>query len=154
MRRSNHFVATLQVMARTGDRSNQAQPTPVVRLVAPGPTVEAHTPGTPVRYPTVAAMNAADVSLAVSTNSTELCRSASMSGKTGPLGMPKTQRTPACSNTRTMRSTFFINQLGVRVRRISPLRRGARREFEFAHVLNGLNGAQRLNDWNQNISAY
>ena len=38
----------------------------------------------------------------------ELSRSASMSGSTGPLGTPNTQRTPACSSMRTISSLLFI----------------------------------------------
>src|SRR6185369_17516393 len=108
MRLSSHAEPTLHVIANSGARSNQAHPTPVVRLVAPGPTVETHTPGTPVRYPTVLAMNPAEVSLAVSTKSIELSRNASINGSTGPLGMPNTQRTPALSSVRTIRSLLFI----------------------------------------------
>ena len=103
--------------ASTGAESSQAQPTPVVRLVAPGPTVAAQAPGTPVSWPTVVAMKPAEVSLAVSTNSTGLRPRASISGSTGPLGMPKTQRTPACSSMRTMVSTLvmaFRSQLRIR----------------------------------------
>ena len=51
---------------------------------------------------------AADVSVAVSTNSTGLPRKASISGNTGRLGIPNTQRTPACSRVLTMRSLLFI----------------------------------------------
>ena len=68
--RRSQGLETLQVKASTGAESSQAQPTPVVRLVAPGPTVAAQAPGTPVSWPTVVAMKPAEVSLAVSTNST------------------------------------------------------------------------------------
>src|SRR5262249_25044820 len=74
------------------------------RFVAPGPTVATHTPGTPVRWPTVAAMKPAEVSFVVNTNLMSLCRSASMSGSTGPLGIPNTQRTPASASRRTRSS--------------------------------------------------
>ena len=106
--RRSQGLETLQVKASTGAESSQAQPTPVVRLVAPGPTVAAQAPGTPVSWPTVVAMKPAEVSLAVSTNSTGLRPRASISGSTGPLGMPKTQRTPACSSMRTMVSTLVM----------------------------------------------
>src|SRR5687767_14432696 len=109
MRRPSQALETLHVSANTGARSSQAQPTPVVRLVAPGPTVETQTPGLPVRYPTTDAINPADVSLAVRMNSRELRRNESISGRTGPLGTPKTQRTPAFSSVRTMTSLLFIN---------------------------------------------
>src|ERR671913_1336871 len=108
MRRPSQALETLQVSASTGARSSQAQPTPVVRLVAPGPTVETHTPGRLVRYPITDAIKPADVSLAVRTNSMELRRNDSISGRTGPLGTPKTQRTPAFSSMPTIRSQFFI----------------------------------------------
>src|SRR5205823_11052836 len=39
---------------------------------------------------------------------TELRRSESMSGSTGPLGTPKTQRTPACSRVRTIKSLLVM----------------------------------------------
>jgi hypothetical protein len=68
MRRSNQGVATLQVTASTAERSNQAEPTPVVRLVAPGPSVDTQTPGASDKVPTVAAIKAAELSLAVSMN--------------------------------------------------------------------------------------
>ena len=115
--RPSQGLETLQVKASTGAQSSQAQPTPVVRLVAPGPTVAAQAPGTPVSCPTVVAMNPAEVSLAVSTNSTGLRPRASMSGSTGPLGMPKTQRTPACSSMRTMASTLVMAFLWRRAKR-------------------------------------
>jgi hypothetical protein len=52
-------------------------------------------------------MNPADVSLAVRTNSTELRRNASINGSTGPLGTPKTQRTPISSKARAIKSPLF-----------------------------------------------
>src|SRR5918994_7153826 len=110
MRRSSHALATLHVMAMTGARSSQAQPTPVVRLVAPGPTVETQTPRWPVRYPITEAIKPAEVSLAVKTNSMELRCNDSISGRTGPLGTPKTQRTPAFSSMPTMTSLLFISE--------------------------------------------
>src|SRR5262245_60485149 len=57
-------------------------------------------------------MNAADVSLAVRMNSIGLCRRASISGNTGPLGTPKTQRTPASCSVRTMTSLLFMIDVG------------------------------------------
>src|SRR5689334_13328358 len=115
MRRGSQPLGTLQVKASNGNRSSQAQPTPVVKFVAPGPTVDTHTPGTPVRYPTALAMNPADVSLAVRTNSTELRRSASINGRTGPLGTPKTQRTSASSNARAIKSLLFNERSSSRI---------------------------------------
>ncbi len=92
----------------TGAPSSQAAPTPVARFVAPGPRVETQTPGMPVSAPTVDAMKPAEVSLAVRTYWIELVRRASISGSTGPLGMPKAHLTPACSSVRTMSSAFFM----------------------------------------------
>ena len=48
---------------------SRANAAPVVRLVAPGPSVVRHTPGLPVRRPYVAAMNAAGCSCRVTTSS-------------------------------------------------------------------------------------
>src|SRR5437870_5449336 len=96
-------------MAIIGERSSQAPPTPVARLVAPGPTVDAQTPGIPVRRPTASAINAAEVSLAVRMYSTFLlARRASIKGRTGPLGTPKTQRIPAFSKILVTNSTLFM----------------------------------------------
>ncbi len=107
MRRLSMCEGTLQVMAMTGARSSQAAPTPVARLVAPGPTVAMQTPGTPVMAPTVVAMKPAEVSLAVRTYSMRLLRIASIRGRTGPEGTPKAQRTPASSSISTMSSALF-----------------------------------------------
>src|SRR5918995_4055921 len=117
MRRPSLALETLQVSASTGARSSQAQPTPVVRLVAPGPTVETQTPGRPVRYPITEAIKPAEVSLAVKTNSMELRCNDLISGRTGPLGTPKTQRTPAFSSMPTMTSLLFISHSSCRCAR-------------------------------------
>ena len=98
----------MHVMAITGAPSSHAQPTPVAKLVAPGPRVERQTPGMPVRLPTAVAMKPAEVSLAVSTYAIEVFSRAFMRGRTGPLGTPKTHLTPAFSNVWAIRSTFFI----------------------------------------------
>ena len=45
-----------------------ASATPVMRLVAPGPSVDMHTPARPVRRPYTSAMNAAPCSWCVVTN--------------------------------------------------------------------------------------
>jgi hypothetical protein len=57
----------LQVSASSGERSSQALPTPVVRFVAPGPSVAMQKPGAPVRRPITSAAKAAEPSCAVST---------------------------------------------------------------------------------------
>ena len=59
IRRPRRFWFRLQVMAIIGDLSSQAFPTPVVRLVAPGPRVAKQKPGTPVWRPITSAANAA-----------------------------------------------------------------------------------------------
>src|SRR5688572_25550312 len=126
MRRPSQALETLHVSASTGARSSQAQPTPVVRLVAPGPTVETQQPGRPVKDPTTDAINPADVSLAVRMNSMELRCNDSISGRTGPLGTPKTQRTPAFSSMPTTTSLLFISHSSCQCAR--DLRRPAARE--------------------------
>src|SRR6266849_949010 len=69
----------------TGERSSQAQPIPVARLVAPGPSVAMASPGAPVMRPVTSAAKPAEPSCAVSTNSTPPLRIASISGSTLPL---------------------------------------------------------------------
>ena len=76
-------------MASIGERSRNAEPTPVVRLVAPGPSVAMASPGTPVRRPMTSAANAAEPSWAVRAKWIPPWRMASISGSTLPLGMPK-----------------------------------------------------------------
>ena len=75
-------------MAISGERSRNAHPTPVARLVAPGPSVAMARPGAPVIRPVTSAANPAEPSWAVSTNSTPPRRMASISGSTFPLGTP------------------------------------------------------------------
>ena len=69
MRRPSWSVLRLQVSAIIGERSRKAQPTPVARLVAPGPSVAMQSPGAPVIRPITSAAKPADPSWAVSTNS-------------------------------------------------------------------------------------
>src|SRR5262245_41458444 len=57
-------------MAIIGERSRKAPPTPVARLVAPGPNVAMQSPGAPVIRPVTSAAKPAEPSCAVSTNST------------------------------------------------------------------------------------
>ena len=95
-------------MAIIGDRSSQAQPIPVARLVAPGPSVAMHKPGTPVIRPVTSAAKPAEPSWAVSTNSTPPLRIASISGNTLPLGMPKPRSIPAALRVATIRSALFM----------------------------------------------
>ena len=55
-------VAPCPAMATIGARSMLASATPVMRLVAPGPSVDMHTPARPVRRPYTSAMNDAPCS--------------------------------------------------------------------------------------------
>src|SRR3990172_9157234 len=80
--------------ARTGDRSRKALATPVTRFAAPGPTVETHTPGTPVICPVTSAMNAALASCAMRWNSIPTRRQASTKSTISPPGWPKMRVTP------------------------------------------------------------
>ena len=97
-------------MAISGERSSQALPTPVVRLVAPGPSVAMQSPGLPVMRPVTSAAKPAEPSCAVSTKSTPPLRIASISGSTLPLGMPKPRSMPAAFSVATMRSALFMGQ--------------------------------------------
>src|SRR6516164_284240 len=95
-------------MAITGERSRKAPPTPVARLVAPGPSVAMQSPGAPVMRPVTSAAKPAEPSCAVSTNSTLPARIASISGSTLPLGMPKPRVTPFALSVAMMRSALFM----------------------------------------------
>ena len=83
-------------------------PTPVVRFVAPGPSVAMQSPGAPVSRPMTSAANAAEPSWAVSTYGSPPARMASSSGSTLPLGMPKPWLTPAARSVATMSSALFM----------------------------------------------
>src|SRR6516164_5738600 len=108
MRRPSWSVLRLQVIAITGERSRKAPPTPVARLVAPGPNVAMQSPGAPVMRPVTSAANPAEPSCAVSTNSTPPVRIASISGSTLPLGMPKPRVTPFALSVAMIRSALFM----------------------------------------------
>ena len=95
-------------MAISGERSRKAQPMPVARLVAPGPSVAMQSPGAPVMRPVTSAAKPAEPSCAVSTKSTPPWRIASISGSTLPLGMPKPRVMPADFNVATIRSALFM----------------------------------------------
>jgi hypothetical protein len=84
------------VIAIIGDLSRYALPTPVARLVAPGPSVAMQKPGFPVILPMTSAANDADPSCAVRTNSIPPNLIDSIKGKTFPLGIPNPCVTPAC----------------------------------------------------------
>src|SRR5947209_8881945 len=86
-------------MAISGERSSQALPTPVVRLVAPGPSVAMQSPGAPVMRPVTSAAKPAEPSCAVSTT---------ISGSTLPLGMPKPRVTPFAFSVAMIRSALFM----------------------------------------------
>src|SRR4051812_1462602 len=96
-------------MAMSGERSSQALPTPVARLVAPGPSVAMQSPGFPVMRPVTSAAKPAEPSCAVSTKSTPPFRIASISGSTLPLGMPKPRSMPAAFRVATIRSALFMD---------------------------------------------
>src|SRR6185312_10568149 len=103
-------VLRLQVIAIIGERSSQALPTPVARLVAPGPSVAMQRPGAPVMRPLTSAANPAEPSCAVSTNSTPPRRMASISGSTFPLGIPNPRRIPASRRVATIKSALFMER--------------------------------------------
>src|SRR6266542_3479123 len=92
----------------TGERSRKAPPTPVARLVAPGPSVARQKPGAPVIRPVTSAAKPAEPSCAVSTNSIPPVRIASMSGSTLPLGMPNPRATPFALSVAMIRSALFM----------------------------------------------
>src|SRR5262245_40438276 len=108
MRRPSCSVTRLQVMALIGERSSRALPTPVARLVAPGPSVAMQSPGALLMRPVTSAAKPAEPSWAVSTKSTPPFRIASISGSTLPLGMPKPRLMPAAFRVATIRSALFM----------------------------------------------
>src|SRR5215472_12288389 len=108
MRRPIWSLLRSQVSAIIGERSRKAQPTPVARLVAPGPSVAMHSPGAPVMRPVTSAAKPAEPSCAVSTNSTPPVRIASISGSTLPLGMRKPRVTPFALSVAMIRSALFM----------------------------------------------
>src|SRR6516162_10294841 len=109
MRRPSWSVLRLQVSAIMGERSSHALPTPVVRLVAPGPRVARQKPAAPVMRAVTSAAKAADPSCAVSTKGSAPLRIASISGSTLPLGMPKPRVTPFLLSVATIRSALFMS---------------------------------------------
>jgi hypothetical protein len=79
----------------------------VTRLVAPGPRVDMHTPGDPVRRPYVAAINPAPCSCLVMINCIlEFLRELRRSRFSSP-GIPKMYLTPSFSRALTTRSEVF-----------------------------------------------
>src|SRR5262245_23428620 len=102
MRRPSCDVGRLHVIARSGERSRYALPTPVVKLVAPGPRVAMQRPGKLVMRPMTSAANAAEPSCAVRTYGRPPTRIASSRGRTLPLGIPKPWLTPAARSVSTM----------------------------------------------------
>lgn len=60
--------ATWPVNAKTGDPSVAASNNPVIKLDAPGPAIERHTPSFPVSFPCADAINAAVSSCLVKIN--------------------------------------------------------------------------------------
>src|SRR5262249_11638053 len=117
MRRPRWSGVRLQGMAITGERSRKAPPTPVARLIAPGPNVAMQSPGAPVMRPVTSAAKPAEPSCAVSTNSTPPWRIASISGSTLPLGMPKPRVTPFALSVAMIRSALFMLNRACRLSR-------------------------------------
>src|SRR3982074_1112596 len=97
-------------MAIIGERSRKAQPTPVARLVAPGPSVAMQSPGAPVMRPLTSAAKPGGHGCAVTPNSTAPLRIASISGSTLPLGMPKPRVMPFALRVATIRSALFMGK--------------------------------------------
>src|SRR5581483_1722469 len=78
-----------------GERSRNAFATPSVRLTAPGPSVDTHTPGLRSICPLASAMNAATASWRTRMNSMPTARAASMKSRISPPGRPYIRSTPA-----------------------------------------------------------
>ena len=85
-------------MAMRGERSRYALATPSVRFIAPGPSVETHTPGCRVIWPVASAMSAATASWRVRMKSMPAFRAASMKSRISPPGRPNIRSTPASAS--------------------------------------------------------
>src|SRR5262245_18316963 len=102
------LLSACPVMTTIGARSMFESATPVIRLVAPGPSVPRQTPASPVSRPCTSAMNAAACSCRHSTNWifpeswSEIIKSAFSSP-----GSPKMRFTPSFSRHFTNRSDAF-----------------------------------------------
>src|SRR5262245_43534424 len=79
----------------SGERSRYAMATPSVRFIAPGPSVETHTPGFRSIWPETSAMKAATASWRTRTKSMPTFRAASMKARISPPGKPYIRSMPA-----------------------------------------------------------
>ena len=96
-------------MATRGAMSMLASATPVTRLVAPGPSVERHTPARPVSRPYTSAMKAAPCSCRVVMNvMLVLWEMESTIWSVSSPGTPKMYSTPSFSRHRVKRSAAFM----------------------------------------------
>ena len=102
-------VPTWPVMQTSGAPSMFASATPVMRFVAPGPSVPRQTPARPVRRPYMSAMNAAPCSWRTVMNWMGESRSASMISRFSSPGMPKMYLTPSLSKHLTRTCAVFIS---------------------------------------------
>ena len=107
------------VNTASGARSRKALATPVTRLVAPGPSVETHTPATPLIWPITWAIVAALDSWPARTNRRSWRRQASIRARTSPPGSPKTNSTPHPANASAIASAWLAmrdstNRVGLR----------------------------------------
>ena len=90
-------VPTCPVIAISGAPSEFASAVPVIRLVAPGPNVEKHTPAFPVSRPYISAMNAAPCSCRTTMTRMLDFSSAFIISRFSSPGIPKTYSTPSFS---------------------------------------------------------
>ena len=100
-------VPTCPVIATKGAPSRLASATPVMRLVAPGPSVERQTPALPVSLPYTSAIKAAPCSWRVVINWIGESLKASRTCKFSSPGKPKTYSTPSFSRHCTSNSAVF-----------------------------------------------
>src|SRR5438105_2128974 len=122
--------AAWPVIATTGARSRFASATPVMRLVAPGPSVARHTPARPLRRPQTSAMNAAPCSCRHGMKRMPESTSPSVKASVSSPGSPKTVSTPSLARHRTRSSAAFTSRSAARrASRPAPAaaRRAARR---------------------------
>src|SRR5580700_5081517 len=95
----------VSVIAISGERSRKACATPLTILAAPGPRVERHIPGLPVRSPQVAANIAPATSCFIRRNRICRWRAASISSTDSPPGCPTMNGVPASLNALAITST-------------------------------------------------
>jgi hypothetical protein len=101
-------VAAWPVSTMHGARSMCASPTPVRRLVAPGPSVPRQHAALPVRRPYTSAMNAAACSWRHTMNRTFDSSSEIITSAFSSPGTPKMYSQPSFSRHRTNRSDAFM----------------------------------------------